>query len=326
MGAHPAANDTSASVAALPPPTSTSEAGLAERLAEVERPYSHLHQAHGQGLVGRLYARPELHRAIGLTRGVRLARLRGRVEWWVAPRRRVAARARAARLLGSGARGDAVRRLARAHMVELAIQTELSWHPDAARRMEVRGIGQLQRALAQGRGAILASVHLGPFRNLMQAIAARGHRIYVAGGFRLGELPAGHPGHWHRDQARWLEQSGCRLVPVRGGGYEVMRALLERGEVCWLNWDARGWAPVTLFGRTIGVRRGVAGLAADTGAPVIPAFVWREGDGQVGQLCAPLDPAAIDEEMARVVEAVVGPRLPQVHAVFARYFDRPGLG
>jgi KDO2-lipid IV(A) lauroyltransferase len=316
---------TSASVAALQPATSTSAAGLAERLADVDRPYAHLHRVHGEGSLGRLHARPELHRALGPDRGVRLARLRGRAEWWTAPRRRAAARARAGRLLGPGAPRDAVRRLARAHVVELAIQTELSWHPDAARRMEVRGIEHLDRALAEGRGAILASVHLGPFRNLMHAVAARGHRVYVAGGFPLGELPAGHPGHWHRTQALWLEESGCRLVPVRGGGFDVMRALLERGDVCWLNWDARGWTPVRLFGRTIGVRRGVTALAVATGAPVVPAFAWREGDRQVGRLFAPLRPNAIDDEMARVVEAVVGPRLAQVHAVFSRYFDRPGL-
>jgi lauroyl/myristoyl acyltransferase len=131
-----------------------------------------------------------------------------------------------------------------------------------------------------------------------------------------------------KTQNVWIEQAGCRWVR-RGGSYEVLRALLRRGEVCWMNWDVGGHTvhPVRLLGRTIHVGGGPARLALETGACVVPAFVWREADAQVAVLFEAVDPRAVSDEseldslVASAVEAALGPRLAQAQRGFAHRHD-----
>src|SRR5215208_5589685 len=138
----------------------------AARLAEVDRPFAHLLEIREEGWVGRLYARPELHRVVPLGVAVWLAGLRGRLEWRLPGSTRTGALQRAAGMLGPGPPPREVRRLARQHLIELAIQTELSWRPWDARRMPLHGAENLDLARGGGRGAILATIHMGPMLNL----------------------------------------------------------------------------------------------------------------------------------------------------------------
>ena len=289
-------------------------------LAELERPFAHLLEVRGESLLGRIHARPELHRMLPLGLAIRLAGARGRLEWALPGARRLAL-ARAAGLAGPGTSRDEIRRLAREHLVELAIQTELSWHPRAARRMPLHGLEHLERARAGGRGAILATVHMGPMLNLAYAVAARGHPGYASGLITLEDSPLrGHAGRWWKTQMMWVEEAGCRWVG-RGDSYSLLRALLERGELCWLNWDIPGHStvPVRLLGRTMEVGRGLARLALETGSPVVPGFTWREGTRQVGVLFPGIDPREVADEqelnarMAAAVEEALAPRLAQAH-------------
>lgn len=256
---------------------------------------------------------------------IRLAGARGRLEWALPGARRLAL-ARAAGLAGPGTSRDEIRRLAREHLVELAIQTELSWHPRDARRMPLHGLEHLERARAGGRGAILATVHMGPMINLGHALAARGHPVYGCGWVTPDDSPlGGDGGRWWKTQMSWIEASGCRWLG-RGGTYPLLRALLERGELCWLNWDLPGHTslPVRLLGRTVEVGRGLGRLALETGSRVVPGFTWREGNGQVGTLFASIDPAEVAGEqelnsrLAAAVEQALAPRLGQAHRGLAQ--------
>jgi lauroyl/myristoyl acyltransferase len=89
-------------------------------------------------------------------------------------------------------------------------------------------------------------------------------------------------------------------------------------------WDAGGDTPARLLGRPMHLRSGIARLARETGAPIVPAFTWREGNGQVGVLGEPIDPAAHPDEtsinaaIGAVVDAVVAPRRAQVHIGIAK--------
>jgi lipid A biosynthesis acyltransferase len=189
--------------------------------------------------------------------------------------------------------------------------------------MPVQGLEHLERARANGRGVILATVHMGRMLNLAHAVAARGYRAYWRAGPTLDDSPLkGHHGRWWKTQMGWLEERGLRWVG-RGQAYELLRALLERGELCWLNWDIPGQTttsvPVELLGRTIHVARGTGALALETGALVIPAFSWREGHRLVGLLLPGIDPREVTGEgelyhrLARAVDSVLALRPAQVH-------------
>jgi KDO2-lipid IV(A) lauroyltransferase len=307
-------------------------ATVADRLAAVDVPTSHLFPVRDGRLRQALHARPRMRRALGLRRAVRLARLRGRAEWRLRPGLRRAATARARTLLGRGADPGAVRVLARDHLLEGTMQGELTWQPWAAARMPVRGIEHLEAARAGGRGAILAGAHVGPMLNLTYALAARGHPPYVVTLRRPDRpLPPGPRGRWIRMQHIQVERAGCRWVRLgEPGNYDLLRALLERGELCWLNWDVPGDLPVPLLGGTAHVRTGLARLALETGAQVVPGLSWREGDGHAAELLRPVDPVAHADERA-VLEAVVGrvepalrPRLAQVQPFFTACLGGPG--
>jgi KDO2-lipid IV(A) lauroyltransferase len=267
-------------------------------LTDVDLPSSHRLAGADGALRERFHARPRIRRALGPERSVRLARARGALAWWLRPRARADALARAGHLIGSEAPPAAVRGLARANLVELAIQDELTWRPWDARAMPVRGLEHLARARAGGRGVVLATAHVGPSMNLAQALGGRGHRLYVATTRRLEDgRPPGARARWIRHHDRWVEEVGCRWVRLEGGGaFDVLRALLERGEVCWVNWDVRGALPMRVLGRTARVRSGLARLARETGAPVVPAFAWRDGTGQVAEILPALDPGRHDTE------------------------------
>lgn len=293
---------------------------LADSLVEVERPNAHLIEIRDEPLLWRLYAQPALRRPVPLALAIALARMRGRLEWLLVSERRRSALAWASTLAGPHATPADVSHLAREHLMERAVQSELTWHPRAARRMPVRGLEHLERVQGEGRGVILATVHLGAMVSLPQALGARGYRLYLSGGSPPAMIRFGPHGRWQKTVRLFAEQAGCRWVH-RGGSFETLEALLRRGEVCWLAWDTPGGvaAPARLLDRAINVASGTARLALGTDSPVIPAFAWREGGRQVGVLYPAIDPRDVadpHELNARVAAAVddaLTPRLAQAH-------------
>jgi lauroyl/myristoyl acyltransferase len=196
--------------------------------------------------------------------------------------------------------------------------------------MPVHGLEHLDAARAGERGTILAALHAGPMLNLVYALAARGHTVHVAGGHRLTEPPLrGHHGRWIKTQNVWVEEAGCRWVR-RPGAFGVLRVVLERGGIAWVNVDAGGGTPGRLLGRTLRTRGGAAALARATNALVIPAGVLRERFGQAAFLLPAIDPgdvASEDELTRRIWEAldpVMRPRRAQAHADLARHLAAGG--
>ena len=306
------------------PAPQTSE--FASRLAAVETPLAHLLSVEHAGLAARLHCSPSVHRVLPSAVALAAARTRAALEWRVSAARRDEMRDRARAVAPAATADRAVERLARSILREQCIQTELSWRPWKARSMPVHGIEHLGAARRRG-GVILVNVHAGPFLNLVHALAARGHKVYLSGGRSLDEPPLqGHDGLWTKQQNSMIEQAGARWVR-RGGSYDVIEALLRRGELTWMSFDARGTQPVALLGRTVGVRSGIAQLASATGASLIPAFVFREGNQQAGLLLAPIEPAGLSAEeltahLARAIDEVLSPRRAEAHAVMARLLSR----
>jgi KDO2-lipid IV(A) lauroyltransferase len=262
---------------------------LAERIATIERPQAHLLQATRQSLWVRIYGSPALHKLVPTAVALRLAAVRGLAEWYLLRRRREEALGRIGALLRTPRDAQRTRTAARAHVVDEAVRAELQWRPWLARAMEIEGLEHLEAAQSKGRGVILATAHIGPVLALVHALAARGVKLYLSGGHRLGEPGLdGRLGRWVVAQNRWVEEVGCRWVR-KPGSYAALRELLRRGECVWMGADAVGVSTTRLAGHRVSVASGVARLAVETGASIVPAFALRRGYRQVGVLHPALD-------------------------------------
>ena len=297
-------------------------AELAARLEEVEAPTAHLLEVRDEPIVSRL-RRCGVQRAVPAPIGVAAAAAYARGAWLARGPARARALAWARVMLGDGAGPDAVERLARRHLIEWTVGSELNWRPWLGRRMHVDGIERVDAALRAGRGAIVGLPHVGPQLLLVQALCARGIRPYlVAAGERTGPVH-GAGGGWREFQRRKREEAGCRSV-WPGGAFPVARALLERGELLVVAWDVRGRHQVDLLGRQAWIRGGAAQLAAATGAPLLPGLVWREGARPRARIGAALEPAgeagALLDALAADLDARLRTRLPQAHPLLAKAF------
>ena len=205
------------------------------------------------------------------------------------------------------------RRRARRRVVEDAVRAELEWRPWLWQKLEFDGLEHLQAARGLGDGRlIVATLHLGPYPGLIHGLASHDLKLYVCQSDNYASAAAlhGRRGRWSVQQMRWVEEAGCRIIP-RGRSYRVFRALLSRGEACLFAVDVPGRVGLRLAGHAVGVQVGVASLALETGAPILPALVLRRGWRQRGIVFAPIDPAGFTDPAAltqRIFD-VLGPTL-----------------
>jgi hypothetical protein len=306
------------------PSTSTD---LASQLAECEAPTAHLLEVCDEPLVSRLRRRG-VPRAGPAPVGVAAAAAFARMSWVARAPARARALSWAEVVLGPTApRGD-VKRLARQHLIDWTVNSELAWRPWLGRTMRVDGVEHLDAAIRAGRGAVVGYPHFGPQLLLIQAFCARGIRPYlVAGGERSGVLRGAYGG-WREFQRRKREEAGCRTV-WPGGAFSVAQALLERGEVVVVSWDVRGQSEVELLGQPARASAGAARLAAATGAPLLQGLVWREGARAIGRIGSPLEPADDADTLLRALAAdydrELRKRLPQAHPLLAKTIEAARL-
>ena len=284
-------------------------------MVELQQPKAHLVELTGQTLPVRVYGSGWFHRLLPDPVALRLAALRGWLEWFVVPRRRAEALA-----LTRAIRGVDSTRFAKRRLVDDAVRAELQWRPWLCRRIAIEGYERFEHARARsGAGVILANLHVGPFLGLVHALAARGVKLYLPGGTWGVPTIDGLRGRWIATQNRWVEEAGCRWVAV-GGSYPVLRALLERGETCLIAVDVPGELHVELAGRPARVRTGIARLALETGSPILPIVTLRRGWSFVGSIGEPIDPAGFADPatLTRHLVAVQAPVFlqepEQVHA------------
>jgi lauroyl/myristoyl acyltransferase len=147
-----------------------------------------------------------------------------------------------------------------------------------------------ERALAGDRGLVLVTGHVGNWEMAsMVPAAAEGRTTHVV---REEELDP-------RAQA-WVAR---RLGGREGAGYTThfahhdpllglaLREALERGEIVALQGDrprrGGGALPAEMFDRPVSLPVGPLALARQTGVPVLPAFVHREGRRRYTVVFAP---------------------------------------
>ncbi len=184
-------------------------------------------------------------------------------------------------------------------------------------RFELEGNWRaLLRARAQGRGAILASAHLGNWHAGSVVVARQGIPVRAV--------------MYHNHASDSMDRGVARRGGVRQtfvepdptAMIEVVRAL-RRGEIVAVladkPWDSRS-VPVPFFGRPSRFPIGPARIARLAEVPIFPAFcLWDRPREYRAVLCDPLevrgsDPDAAEREalaaFARILERYVADHLP----------------
>lgn len=157
----------------------------------------------------------------------------------------------------------------------------------------VRGRENITAALAAGRGAVMALPHSGNW-DMAGVWLAQTHGGFTTVAERL------KPESLYRRFLAFRESLGFEVLPLSGGARPPFEILAERlssnGLVCLMaDRDlTRSGVPVEFFGETTRMPAGSAKLALATGAALLPAHCWFDGEGWGIDIGAPLDCGSAD--------------------------------
>lgn len=255
-----------------------------------------------------------------------LAELVGSLAYAAQPRARAAVRANLATV--AAGRPMAARRVfveqARNYLEIFRIPR---MRPERLRAMvEKPGWEHFVAAHARGRGVIVASAHLGPVSLVGQVLSAHGYEVVLPIETERSEF--------QRAVNRARAGMGLQLVSTETP-LAIYRAL-KAGKVFGLLADraVTGVGEVVpFFGRQALIPSAHIVLSLRTGAPVIPAFSFREGRVLVARFEPPLELVSTDDRQRDVREGVrrwAGvlersvTRAPEQWTVFEPFWDRRG--
>ncbi|MDU0288269.1 phosphatidylinositol mannoside acyltransferase [Saccharothrix longispora] len=172
----------------------------------------------------------------------------------------------------------------------------------------ITGVENLDAALAEGRGAVVALPHSGNWD--MAGVWLVGHSgTFTTVAERL------KPESLYRRFIAFRETLGFEVVPLTGGERNPAVVLAERlraNRVVCLLADrdlTAGGVPVTFFGERTMMPAGPAHLAATTGAALLPVGVWFTGSGWTFRIHPPVrvqgvaDVASATQSLADVFAA-----------------------
>jgi phosphatidylinositol dimannoside acyltransferase len=167
----------------------------------------------------------------------------------------------------------------------------------------------LNKVVNSGRGGVLVTAHFGAFDYVGQIIWLEGYSLTLLTARTVPEFI---------DAAiSYLRGSrGARMEPATPGGLRRILSALKRGELIGIVADRdffQNGKEVTFFGRRTTLPPGPIRIARDAGAPIIPTFARREGDGYYMEVEEPFMVPKTDN-----VEADVQQGLERLVAVFER--------
>ena len=186
------------------------------------------------------------------------------------------------------------------------------------KRISVDGLEHLDRALANGKGVVAVTAHLGNFPLMMSYLAWRGYSVSV-----IFKPP--------RDQkaddyfiSRWKTITGARIIysmPRLRCIQESLKVLRGNGLLFILpdqNFGDDGSVFVDFFGRTAATGTGPSVFARRSGACIVPMFIVRQPDATHKIIIEkPVEAAqAPTEEEALIVQT------QQLAAVIEQYLRR----
>lgn len=180
---------------------------------------------------------------------------------------------------------------------------------------EVHGEDHLRGALAAGKGAFLLTLHLGNGDLAVSCLSRRGWRMnLVSKSFKSQRL--------NRFWFELRESHGTRLISHEKSSFEILRAL-RRNEFVAFVLDQFMGPPVGVrtrfFGSETGTAVGLALMASRSGAPVLPAYTVRTGDGRHQiYIEAPLDNGPEGETLEELTQRYTD----KIEEIVARYPDQ----
>src|SRR5262245_3986401 len=183
-------------------------------------------------------------------------------------------------------------------------------------RIEIRGLGIIDAAMATGKGVVLVSGHFANWE-----IMPFGARDYgITGGVIV--RPANNP-----YVNRWLERARIRngmaeQVPKGASGTRRMFSLLRKGEAALMLIDQRASEGITIpfFGRDAFTTPAPAALALKLGAIVVPASNERMGGARFRiTVHPPIDPPNTGDPNRDLVEFTTA----MTRFIEARVRERP---
>ena len=142
--------------------------------------------------------------------------------------------------------------------------------------MTLDGLEHLQIAMAEHRGALMLTAHLGNWEYLSAAAHLTGYPLSIV--VRPLDSPA-----LDAVAARMRLKTGVELIDKRGALRPVLEALRRRRMVGVLldqNAARRESVFVPFFGHVASTSRSLALLSIRTGAPIVPIFTAREAPGR----------------------------------------------
>ncbi len=168
---------------------------------------------------------------------------------------------------------------------------------DLAEQLQVEGTAHLEAALADGRGVLVVTAHLGNWEVLVRAGTLCGAPLSVVSK-RMRSSVA---------QAAWqaLRRGGPTLLADRGSARAIVAAL-KRGEVVGyvLDQHAPRGVSVPFFGRAASTYDGLARLANATGAAILPVFTWRGEAGHRVVIEPPVEGGEVTDVTAACTERI----------------------
>jgi len=143
---------------------------------------------------------------------------------------------------------------------------------DFKKRMEFRGIENLQKALAQGRGVVLAVPHIGSWEMLGAAIAHAGFPLHS---FYLGQKEGGIG-----EALDYFRTFSKIILHDRDRGLMASLRALKKGDLLGMIPDQDGGNHgiyLDFLGHWVSLPAGPANWSLKTGALVVPLWSLREG-------------------------------------------------
>lgn len=166
---------------------------------------------------------------------------------------------------------------------------------------DVDSLERLNICLAQGKGVVIGTAHLGPFVSMLIALSHLGYKVNVV----ARPIRAFFWGQKFQDFQKNF--SGFNLIfssPLRSC-VTASLAALHRNELLFMpvdqNYGAAGRVFVPFFGHLAATAPGPVVYARRTGAPLLMAFAVPQGKGFKIVFEGPLEQVGTDDEQADIV-------------------------
>ncbi|HEY4809440.1 MAG TPA: benzoate-CoA ligase family protein [Solirubrobacteraceae bacterium] len=241
----------------------------------------------------RVKSSPWLHRLLPARLAVKRAERRGAEIWQQSSEAREEALAAIEAIVAGTQREEELQELARQHVIEANVDKALFWQQPWSAKVDPLAALRIREALAENRGVLFSSCHLGPFYRLQCAPPFKDRDTYIAPGAWFFEQPK--PGYWGRRLARWHKGLVSHPVPATRS-FRTIQALLERGESVFLAYDMPGPRDTYFLGKQVMLAEGTAQLAVRADAIVLPVRTRRAGHRVRVDAGKPLDPRGLTVE------------------------------